>query len=60
MRVKIVGFLGIFMVKFQKIDLKTYDFAVAQRLKREKATSEGENLENCGNLGKNCVVIKFP
>ena len=39
----IVGILGIFMVKFRKYDVETNEFAVAQRLKREKATSEGEN-----------------
>jgi len=39
----IVGILGIFMVKFRKYDVQTNEFAVAQRLKREKATSEGEN-----------------
>ena len=42
----IVGILGIFMVKFRKYDVQTNEFAVAQRLKREKATSEGENPEN--------------
>jgi len=39
----IVGILGIFMVKFRKYDVQTNEFAVAQRLKREKARSEGEN-----------------
>ena len=38
----IVGILGIFMVKFRKYDVQTNEFAVIQRLKREKATSEGE------------------
>jgi hypothetical protein len=42
----IVGILGIFMVKFRKYDVETNEFAVAQRLKREKATSEGENPKN--------------
>ena len=42
----IVGILGFFMVKFRKYDVETNEFAVAQRLKREKATSEGENPEN--------------
>jgi MFS family permease len=45
----IVGILGIFMVKFRKYDVQTNEFAVAQRLKREKATSEGENPENPEN-----------
>ena len=36
----IVGILGIFMVKFRKYDVQTNEFAVAQRLKRGKATSE--------------------
>ena len=39
----IVGILAIFMVKFRKYDVETNEFAVAQRLKREKATSEDEN-----------------
>ena len=39
----IVGILAIFMVKFRKYDVQTNEFAVAQRLKREKATSEDEN-----------------
>jgi hypothetical protein len=42
----IVGILGIFMVKIQKNDVETNEFAVAQRLKREKATSEGGFPEN--------------
>jgi len=45
----IVGILAIFMVKFRKYDVQTNEFAVAQRLKREKATSEGENPENPEN-----------
>ena len=42
----IVGILGIFMVQFRKYDVETNEFAVAQRLKREKAASEGEMSEN--------------
>jgi MFS family permease len=49
----IVGILGIFMVKFRKYDVETNEFAIAQRLKREKAASEGEFPENDGNIGKN-------
>jgi hypothetical protein len=42
----ILGILAIFMVKFRKYEVQTNDFAIAQRLKREKATSEGEFPEN--------------
>jgi hypothetical protein len=49
----IVGILGIFMVKFRKYDVETNEFAIAQRLKREKAAAEGEFPENDGNIGKN-------
>jgi heme/copper-type cytochrome/quinol oxidase subunit 2 len=45
----IVGILAIFMVKFRKYDVQTNEFAVAQRQKREKAASEGENPENLEN-----------
>jgi hypothetical protein len=44
-----VGILAIFMVKFRKYDVQTNEFAVAQRQKREKAASEGENPENLEN-----------
>jgi len=42
----IVGILGIFLVQFRKYDVQTNKFAVSERLKREKATSAGENSEN--------------
>ena len=42
----IVAILAIFMVKFRKYDVQTNEFAVKERLKREKATSEGENSQN--------------
>lgn len=42
----IVGILGVFMVKFRKYDVETNEFAVAQRLKREKAATENENPGN--------------
>ena len=42
----IVGIFGNFMVKIQKNDVETNEFAIAQRLKREKTTSEGEFPEN--------------
>ena len=42
----IVGILGNFMVKIQKSDLETNEFAVAERLKREKTATEGEFPEN--------------
>ena len=42
----ILGILAIFMVKFRKYEVQANDFAIAQRLKREKATSEGEFPEN--------------
>ena len=48
----IVGILAIFMVKFRKYDVETNEFAVAQRLKREKAAAEDENPENEGNPRK--------
>jgi MFS family permease len=48
----IVGILAIFMVKFRKYDVETNEFAVAQRLKREKAAAEDENPENQGNPRK--------
>ena len=38
----IVGILGIFLVQFRKYDVETNKFAVQERLKREKATSDGE------------------
>jgi len=41
----IVGILGIFFVKFRKYDVQTNEFAVQERLKREKATSDAENSE---------------
>ncbi len=34
------------MVKIQKSDLETNEFAVAERLKREKTATEGEFPEN--------------
>ena len=48
----ILGILAIFMVKFRKYEVQTNDFAIAQRLKREKATSEGEFPENKGIFNK--------
>ena len=48
----ILGILAIFMVKFRKYEVQTNDFAIAQRLKREKATSEGEFPENQGIFNK--------
>jgi hypothetical protein len=42
----IVGILAIFMVKFRKYDVETNEFAVAQRIKREKAATEDENPKN--------------
>jgi MFS family permease len=41
----IVGILGIFFVKFRKYDVQTNEFAVQERLKREKATFDAENSE---------------
>jgi hypothetical protein len=45
--------------KSRKYDLEINEFAVSQRLKREKATSDGEFSEIQGDLRKNCSVIKF-
>jgi hypothetical protein len=47
------------MVKLRKYEVETNEFALSQRLKREKATSEGEISDIQGNLRKNCSVIKF-
>jgi len=38
----IVGILAIFMVKFRKYDVETNEFAIAQRLKQAKATTEDD------------------
>ncbi len=40
------------MVKLRKYDLEINEFALSQRLKREKATSEGEFSQIQGNLRK--------
>ena len=48
------------MVKIQKYDLETNEFAVAERLKWEKMATEGEFPENQENIGKNCEVINIP
>jgi hypothetical protein len=40
------------MVKLRKYEVETNEFALSQRLKREKATSEGEFSQIQGNLRK--------